>query len=253
MVSRTAMFVDPYLPDAQHGDQFRGEAKIPQEKLTAAVTRLDRLGISVKMHCAGDGAVREAVNAIEAARKANGRSGPIHTVAHGAFVTDSDLRRLRPLNIAIDASPTVWYPGPVLDGTVAVIGKERAYRFFPFQAMVKAGILVAGGTDWKSLPDEFSDLWSGIEGLVTRRNPTGSAEGALAADQAVDMQTALRFYTLNSAKAMRLDTTTGSIEVGKSADLAVLDQNLFEIPHNRIAHTKVVATIFEGKTVYKQP
>lgn len=252
MVSHTAVFLAPYLPDAQHGNSFRGEPKMSQAELNRMVTSLDKRGISVKLHVAGDGSVRMALDAIAAARKANGNQGPIHTLAHGGYIAASDIPRVRSLGVAIDASPTVWYPGPILTGTEAVIGKERADHYWPFKTFDKQGVLVAGGTDWKTLPGEFSDLWDGMEGMVTRRNPTGQAPGTLWPEEAVDVATMIRFYTINGAKALRIADRAGSLEVGKSADIVVLDQNLFRIPADQIAATKVDMTLFEGKVVHER-
>ncbi|MET3473225.1 putative amidohydrolase YtcJ [Novosphingobium sp. 1529] len=252
MVSHTAEFLEPYLPDAAHGADFRGTTKMSAERLAQLVTALDARGISVKMHVAGDGSVRMALDAIAAARKANGAGGPIHTLAHAGYIAGSDIDRVRQLHAAIDASPTVWYPGPILTGTEAVIGKERADHYWPFRTFVAHGVLVAGGTDWKTLPGEFSDLWDGMQGMVTRRNPTGAAPGALWPEQAVDVGTMIRFYTLNSAKALGIDQRTGSISVGKLADFVVLDKNLFKIPADTIAKTNVDMTFFGGKLVYER-
>ena len=250
MVSHTAEFLEPYLPTEQHGANFHGTTKMTPERLTEMVKELDRRGVSIKMHTAGDGSVRMALDAIEAARKANGQGGPIHTLAHAGYIASSDIGRVRDLNAAIDASPTVWYPGPILTGTEAVLGKDRARRFWPFKTFVKQGVLVAGGTDWKTLPGEFSNLWDGMQGMVTRKNPTGTAPGALWPEEAVDVGTMIRFFTLNSAKATGAEKVSGSITVGKVADMIVLDQNLFKIPAEKIAATKVDLTIFGGKVVY---
>jgi predicted amidohydrolase YtcJ len=250
MVSRTAVFLDPYLPDEEHGAHFRGMPTMDQAALNALVTELDKRDISVKVHVAADGSTRMAIDAIEAARKRNGKGGPIHTLAHAGYIAPTDIPRVRQVNAAIDASPTVWYPGPILQATEAVLGKERANRFWPFKTFIANGVLVAGGTDWKSLPDEFSELWDGVQGMVTRRNPRAAAPGALWPEEAIDIAAVIKIYTLNSARAMRIADRTGSLEVGKSADLIVLDQNLFEVPAEKISKTKVLLTLFEGKTVY---
>lgn len=252
MVSHTAAFLEPYLPDDAHGANFRGDPKLSPQRLAELVTGLDRRGVSVKLHVAGDGAVDMALNAIAAARAANGPNGPMHTLAHAGYITESDIDRVRQLNAAIDASPTVWYPGPILAGTEAVIGKERANKFWPFKTFKEKGVLVAGGTDWKTLPGEFSNLWDGMQGMVTRRNPTGAAPGALWPEQAVDVATMIQFYTLNSARAIKAAERTGSIKVGKDADFIVLDQNLFKISPDKIAQTKVDQTYFRGKLVYER-
>ena len=251
MVSHTAVFVDPYLPDKEHGDNFRGDAKLSQAELDDLVTRLDHRKISVKFHVAGDGSVRMALDAVEAARKANGDSGPIHTLAHAGYIKAEDIARMRSLRAAVDASPTVWYPGPILAGTEAVIGKTRADHYWPFRTYERNNVLVVGGTDWSTLPGEFSSLWDGMEGMVTRRNPVGQAPGQLWPEEAVGVGAMISFYTINGAKALNIADRTGTIEAGKSADMIVLDRNIFAIDPDTISDTKVDMTIFKGKIVYK--
>lgn len=250
MMTRTSQFLEPYVP-AEGGDPcFRGGSPVPNGTLVPLVVKLDRQAVTIKFHATGDASVRQALDAIEAARRLNGPGGPMHQIAHAAYVADSDIARFKDLNVAAELSPTVWYPGPVLDATISVLGEARAKHMFPVKAMQERGIVVAGGTDWKTLPAEFSDLWSGIEGLVTRRNPTGRVAGSVWPEQAVDIASALRIYTIDSARAMGIDTQAGTLEVGKSADLIVLDRDPTTIPPERISETRVLRTVFEGRTVY---
>jgi predicted amidohydrolase YtcJ len=96
------------------------------------------------------------------------------------------------------------------------------------------------------------DPWNGMEGLVTRKNPSGEFPGAsLWPEQALDVATALEIFTINSARAIGLADTVGSIEIGKSADLIVLDRNVLEVPADEIANTKVLTTWFEGRVVHE--
>jgi predicted amidohydrolase YtcJ len=107
---------------------------------------------------------------------------------------------------------------------------------------------MAGGSDWPVIG--LPDPWFGLEGMVTRRNPKGGYPGALWAEQAIDLATAIEIYTRNPAKAMGLGHLTGTIEVGKSADLIVLEKNLFEVEPDRLSRTKVLSTYFEGRLVH---
>jgi predicted amidohydrolase YtcJ len=94
------------------------------------------------------------------------------------------------------------------------------------------------------------DPWLGLQGLVTRRDPTGQFPGALWPEQALPLEAALAAYTINPARAMRIDDETGSLEAGKSADFVVLDRHLFQVPADTLAQTKVQATVFEGRVVH---
>lgn len=252
MMTRTAQFLEPYLPVEGEDPCFRGGVSVSNGKLVPLILKLDREGVAIKFHATGDGSVRQALDAIEVARRVNGATGPIHQIAHAGYVAESDVVRFKDLNVAAELSPTVWYPGPVLEATIKVIGEARARHYWPVKDMQARGILLAGGTDWKTLPGEFSDLWSGIEGLVTRRNPTGRVPGSLWPEQAVDIGTALRIYTVNSARAMSMETLAGTLEVGKSADFIVLDRDPMSIPAEQISETRVVRTVFEGRTVYER-
>ena len=112
-------------------------------------------------------------------------------------------------------------------------------------------MLVAGGTDWKTLPDEQSYVWAGIEGMVTRKDPSHNTPGAMWPEQAITVEQAISAYTLGSATAMGLSDRIGSLEPGKSANLAILDRDIFSIPPDRIGATKVLETIFEGRSVFR--
>lgn len=251
MTTRTAAFVEPYLPTPEGDGCFRGGLKISEADLAALVVRLDAMGVTVKLHAAGDASVRAALDAVQVARTLNGDNGPMHQIAHAGYVQDDDLRRFVTLRVAADASPTVWFPGPIATATAKQIGAERAYRYWPFKTMSEMGVLIAGGTDWKTLPEEQSDIWSGIQGMVTREDPSGNARGKMWPEQALTVEQAVFAYTLGSATALGLKDRIGSLEPGKSANLVILDRDIFSIPSNQIAQTKVIETIFEGRSVYQ--
>lgn len=249
--ARTAEFLDPYLPDQEHGAHFHGKSNYSRAKLTDALAALDQRGIAVKVHATGDGSLRLALDAIADVRQRNGTLGQRHQIAHASFIADSDIARFKQLNVTADISPMLWFPTGLGLAMNAVIGAERARHIFPVRSLVKAGALVAGGSDWPA-GQATPDPWLGIEGLVTRRDPLGRIPGALWPEQAVDLDTALRIYTINSATAMGLGAITGSIAPGKSADFIVLNQNLYAVPAERIHDTKVEQTYFQGRPVYQR-
>ena len=126
---------------------------------------------------------------------------------------------------------------------------DRVRHYWPNRDLLRAGVLIATGSDWPVIPNP--DPWSGIEGLLTRRNPHGQFAGALWPEQALDLPAAIAAYTINPARAMGTADRTGALAPGKSADLIVLDRNLFEIAPSDIATTKVITTFFEGRVVYE--
>lgn len=246
--ARTAAMLSPYVPDSEHGQSYAGAMLVDSHVLAQDLIELDRRGFTVKMHGAGDAAVRVALDAIEAARVANGVSGQHHEIAHAGYIDAQDLPRFAKLDAIPDFSPMIWYPSPIIASITRALG-PRGEHYWPTRTLLETGALVAGGSDWPAaVADE--NPWTGIQALVTRADPQGETPGVLWKEQAVSLAQALRIYTINGARALRLDAVTGSIGAGKSADLIVLDRDLFAIPATEIARTQVRMTFFEGRQVY---
>lgn len=249
--ARTAAFHEAYLEDPIHGCCFRGKTMVTYPDLVRWLGKCEAQGLAVKIHCAGDAAVSQALDAIDVVRNFNGPTDLIHHIAHASYIHPDDYKRFAELGVAADLSPMIWYPTTFLEGHRAVMGTERAEKFWPNADLIKAGALLAGGSDWPVIPNP--DPWNGIEGLVTRKNPSGAFPGqALWKEQAVDVATAVAIFTINSAKAIGIEALTGSLTPGKSADIIVLDQNIFEVPASRISRTQVLTTYFEGRAVFER-
>ncbi len=131
-----------------------------------------------------------------------------------------------------------------------IVGEERVDNFYPVRRIHDSGGLLVGGSDW-----DVSSLnpLDAIETAVRRQDPFTGTNRVLGVDEEIDLATALDMYTRNAAYVMRLEDRTGSIEVGKKADIVVLSENLFEIPATRISDINVTATIFDGRLVYQRP
>jgi predicted amidohydrolase YtcJ len=247
-MTRTAAMLAPYAPDAQgHAVLCRSFIAIPE--LVRWIAKTEKLGLAIKIHCAGDAAVRDTLDAIEIVRDFHG-PGPAHHIAHAGFIDPDDIPRFRKLNVVADLCPAIWVPSPIISAIQAVTPGDRGSRYWPNRDLHEAGALMAAGSDWPvvGLPDP----WFGLEGMVTRRNPKGGYPGALWPEQALDLATVIEIYTVNPARAMGLGALAGSIEVGKSADMIVLDRNLFECAPDDLADTKVLSTYFEGRLVYSR-
>ncbi|MGF6396226.1 amidohydrolase [Pseudomonas plecoglossicida] len=247
--ARTAAMISPYKPDEHNpGGNQRGHLLLNAEELKSALVELDKQGFTVKIHAAGDQAIRSALDAIEAMRKINGDSGMRPELAHAEFIDPIDLPRFAELDATADFSPYIWYPSPISDAIESVVG-ARAQQAWPTRDLLDSGATIIAGSDWPSVVPDLTP-WNAIEALVTRRDPSGQHKGTLWPKQAIKLEEALRIFTKNGAQALGAGGITGSIEVGKSADIIVLNQNLFEVPVDDISETRIVSTYFEGTKVY---
>ena len=223
----------PYFTQADvfaQSDQLEVERLlIPPAALNKVVVRFDKMGMKVKMHVAGDGAARAALDAVAAARKANPGSRIRHELGHTNLVTPADMPRLAALNVVAEMSPSVWH----LYGRLLGDPPRDAWEF---RTLLDNGAMMTVGTDWVVTPTP--NLFPALEGMLDR------------GDESIDLAAALRTMTINGAISVGWDASVGSIEAGKFADFIVLDRNLFEIPMTDISETRVLTTVFEGKVVY---
>lgn len=245
--SKTAAFLQPYLPDDVHGAQWRGETTMSSDELTAWLVRVAEQGLGAKVHCTGDSSVRMTLDAVAAVRAA-GHAGTRFHIAHGQYVDPVDVPRLAELDVVADLSPPLWFPGVIVEAICACIPRERAERLHPNRDLLDAGARLAGGSDWPVMPSP--NPWYGIQGLVSRADPTGSFPRRLWPEQAITVAEALHAYTLGGAQAMGTDDVTGSLEVGKSADFVVLDRDPFAVPVDQLGATVTEQTWFAGRKVY---
>jgi predicted amidohydrolase YtcJ len=244
----TAAMLEPYA-DAKHPTDVRakGLLMVAPAPLKAAVIDFDRRGLTVKFHAAGDGAMRAGIDAVEAARKANGFSGIVHDVGHASFVEKGDLRRAAASAATIEVSPYIWYPNPIIPDIQKAIGPERMKRWIPVKDAVDAGALVVPGSDWAVVPSV--NPWIALETLVTRQKLGGGGE-VLGAEERITLKQAFDLFTVNSALQMGNRDKTGSIEKGMLADVLVLDRNPFKIPVTQIHETKVKLVLIGGEVAH---
>jgi len=210
---------------------------------------LDNAGFTVKIHTAGDRSVRVALDAIEAARKANGRSGLRHELAHAGFIHDEDMPRFEALNVVADLCPYIWSPSPIIDSVIAAVGVERGAEYWPIKSLIESGAPILSGSDWPAAVATMNP-WPGIESMVTRQDPSAQYPGKLWPEQAISLEQALHIFTRENSLALKKAKLTGTIEVGKSADMITLNHNLFEVPVGDISETQVLKTWFAGRVVY---
>ena len=242
---QTAAMIDPYLVESKHC----GDEAFTKAELIENIIPYDKMGFSVKIHAVGDRAIRSCIDAIEEVRRVNGPGRP-HSIAHLTYITQKDIARLKSLNIVADLCPPIWFFSDMIKKNEELLGKERAHRIFPISDILKSGALACAATDWPVL-DIAPNPWFTIQTMITRENPSDATLGKLANDQAITLEQALPLYTINPAKAMGWGDLTGSIEVGKSADFIILNQDPFKVPVKDLSETKTISTWFEGRKVFE--
>ena len=230
-----------------------GSPSIDEATFSTWMLRFDAAGLKVMVHATGSLSVRHFLNAVEAVRRANG-TGPRHHMAHSMLVYPEDVDRFNfeRSNFVTEVSPyQLWVPDPTANYTWAhIIGRDRfELTFTPIKSLVDAGAVVAYGSDWDNIPEP--NPWFAMEGMITRQYPGKPEYGQLNPAQRIDVETAIEIFTRNGAMAMEKEDETGTIEPGKSADFIVIDQNLLEIPPQKIHKTKVLKTVLRGHTVYQ--
>lgn len=248
--SHTAAMLQPYagtVAGREDEASRSGMLLVEQNALDEAVTRFDRMGLTVKFHAAGDAAVRAGLKAIAAARKTNGFSSQMHNVGHCTFVAKEDIARARAIGATFEVSPYLWGPSPINNDITAAVGDEIIKRVWPVREMIESGALVVPGSDWAVIPSV--NPWIGVETLVTREVPGGS-EKTFGKGEAISLDQAIELFTFNSAKQVGLADKVGRIEPGMLADVIVLDQNPFKVPITRVHKTKVKMTFIAGEKVF---
>jgi hypothetical protein len=252
----TGGVLEPYLgPDGKPTDN-RGLSFVDPELLKGYVTELDHEGFQVHFHAIGERAVREALDALEAARRENGPNDLRHHIAHIQVIHPNDVPRFRELGVVANGQP-LWamLEGQMINLTIPFLGPERSTWQYPFGSLVRSGAVLAFGSDWSvSSPDP---LWE-MHVAVNRKAPAsypyaeGEMHDAFLPEERIDLGTAIAAFTMGSAYVNHLDQETGSVEPGKLADLAVVDRDLFAAPPEEIAEANVVMTLVDGKPVHDE-
>jgi predicted amidohydrolase YtcJ len=244
--ARTAAMLEPY---DDHPGQ-RGEPRFSDEALRALVARLAERDFAVHVHAIGDRAVRMTLDAFAACRPVSADRGLRHQMAHLQVIEPEDVPRFRDLGIVANFEPLWAYADAYIrDLTWPALGPVRSKRMYPIAELARSGAVVSFGSDWSvSSPNPLE----GIQVAITRQalEPRERREPLLP-EQAIDLPTALAAYTIGAAYASGFEAESGSLEVGKSADLVVLSENLFKLDPHDIAKARVVLTLLEGKAVHR--
>ncbi|RJE72400.1 amidohydrolase [Pseudoalteromonas sp. MSK9-3] len=234
LVNTTAAMHEPYHTNWLDLYQNKGLNYFTQSRLEKYIKALEPTGFDFNIHGIGDRGIHEALNAIENASNGTAR----HRITHLEVVDPADYNRFGKLNVIADAQVAGEFTKPSHWGeTIPLIGSERAQDLVPIKSLQRSGARLTLSSDWN----------------VSTFNPFVGLSNAISrAPQNISLAQAIKAYTLNSAYAMRQDQQVGSIEVGKLADLVVIDGNLFERSVLEIKKTQVDMTLLDGEIVYQR-
>jgi predicted amidohydrolase YtcJ len=243
--SCTGSMLEPYegVFGERHG---RGIQFVEAEALKEAVVALDALGFQVHQHALGDRAFRTGLDAVGAARAANGWNDARHHIAHIQLPDPADLPRMRQLGVVANLQ-TFWaQPDPVISEITGPRVGGRAARLYPFGSIRASGAVMCMGSDW---PVTTPNPWLEMEVAVTRQ-PIGHPDAdPLDASQRLDLATAMAAFTRGSAYVNH-DDEAGVLAPGMRADLAVVDRDPFDRSLGAIGETTVEMTIAGGRVVF---
>lgn len=249
--SQTAALLQPYLgADGKPDEKRRGWLNLEPDVIKPLALELDRLGFQIHIHAIGDLGIQSSLDALEFARQKNGPRDSRHHIAHIQLFDRPDIARFRRLGVVANFQPFwAWADSYIVDMTIPVLGPERSRWLYPIRSVANTGAVIVSGSDWSVTSMNPLDA---IQVAVTRRGLKQGPGAAWLPEETVDLAFMVATYTINGAYLAFQERETGSIEVGKAADLIVLDRNLFEIPAHEIHQAKVLLTMVDGQEVYRQ-
>ncbi len=255
----TAALLGSYLDADGHQTGNTGLDFIDPAELPAIVSGLHAVDFQVHFHALGDRAVRNALDALEAAEAAHGHKDLRHHLAHIQVVDPADIPRFRALGAIANAQPLWAMHEEAMDLlTIPFLGEPRASHQYPFGALHRAGAEFAMGSDWSvSSPDPLLGLEVAVHRMLPgtpaeRRHRAGYGDGGrpFLPEEALDLRTAFVAYTQGSAFVSHLEERTGTLAAGKDADMVILDGDPFSTGHP--ARHEVTHTIIDGNVVYRK-
>lgn len=239
MSNRTAAVKTPYK--CKPFDN--GLTLIPREELMALVKRINGLGYQIAVHCQGDAALLDMLDALEAVLGPRSDNPLRHRIEHAGCLYPDLLKRAADMKIGVSSQPVFFsFLG---DGFVEAFGEEGADRIYPFKSILEAGIPLGGSSD---CPVSLHDPRLAFQGAVTRKSPSGRIIGP---DQCLTLDQAFRMFTTGSAWLSFDEGLVGTLEVGKRADFAVFEKDLREVAVEELPDVEVKMTVLGGKFTHR--
>jgi len=249
----TAVMLKPYYDRPGFNAQYQLAPKL----IETAVLKAQQNGVDTHCHCYGDAAIRKYLDIVAEAEKQYPNSSSRHTIAHSLLITDPDVPRFKELNVTMQTSPQWITPDPYSEKVTQILGNDVVNtEWARMNSVSKAGGRLAFGSDWPAT-GYFSSYrpLDAIQVALTRAILPEYQKIQFApimppANEVVTLDQALKAYTLDSAYVLDLEKKIGSLEVGKLADIVVLEKDLHKIPASDISTTKVKLTMMNGKVAY---
>ncbi|MFR4798843.1 MAG: amidohydrolase family protein, partial [Lentihominibacter sp.] len=215
--------------------------------------KVDELGFDIHVHSIGDAATSMTLDALDFINEKNPSRDRRPVITHLQIVDSADYSRIKQHKVAAVTNP-YWhfkYRGFFEDIEVPYLG-ERAYHEYPMKSLLDAGIILGGASDYNvtPVPAPLRGIQIGVTRVGIDENPD-DMDLVLAPEERLSVEQMVELFTMGNAYALRMEDITGSIEVGKCADLVILEENIFEVPHQDIYKVKVIQTVSEGKIIYK--
>lgn len=245
--ARNAAMLEPYADEPDNS----GSVLLDAELLEDFVIESDAAGIDLMIHTIGDKAVREALDAIASARLQHPNATTRHTLTHLEQVSDIDLPRFAQIPDLIAQTTPLWHS--FFEESVVALGEARASKYHRYRLLVDSGVRVTFGSDFPATGDSPFDMapLRNIEVGHTRQ-PLGQPDARILGDpnQRLSIATLIRGYTLDAAYQLRMEEDIGSLQVGKQADLIILDKNIFTVPAHEIHQIRIETTMLAGEVIF---
>lgn len=248
--SLSAALLSPYNHKNSNGSDNYGCLHYSRQQLMEIITLSRKFGYNLHYHIVGDAAFRLILSCIRE-NNASTKEKPIkHILAHVQLVDLEDLPL--PQNVGLCFSPLWFYQDFSFKATKNELGLKRVFNLYPINYFTRISDFIGLGSDW---PVSSMNPFKAIEIAITHLKLDSSKKdyySIFSPDHKITLFEALNYYTIGSAKICGEERKRGSLEIGKFADLTVLDRNIFEIETTEIHRTKVKFTMIEGKIMYNK-
>lgn len=238
----TAVMLEPY----EDNPDEKGVPATSQEALDDWVIESNKLGFGCRIHCIGDGAVRNALNSYEKSKKTNNLSNVRNAIEHIEVINPADIPRFKELDVIASMQPR----HQILDRGEKLyrVGLERSKYEWAFKSIKDTGAHIALGTDYPVVTYKtYENIYMGI----TKRDLDGTQYGTMSPDEKLTLSQCLKGYTIEGAYINGMEDKVGTLEAGKYADITIANKNLFAIDEDDIKNCYSIMTIFNGKVVYE--